>query len=60
MRLKGLGFSMIEIKEFTVPQINLIMQRHNEPIYKRNIEAEINKKTGNDVIGRTTMKRRRA
>jgi len=31
-----------EIREMTVPEINLLVQRSNEPVYKREIEAKLN------------------
>jgi hypothetical protein len=34
---------MAEIKDFTMLQVNLFIQRHNEPFYKERIEHEINK-----------------
>jgi DNA-binding winged helix-turn-helix (wHTH) protein len=30
-----------EIKEMTVPELNLLLQRANEPIYKKEIEQRL-------------------
>ena len=30
-----------EIKEMTVPELNLLLQRSNEPVYKREIDQKL-------------------
>jgi len=39
--LKKIGFSMNEIKQLTTLQVNLYIQRYNEPLYKEEIDEEI-------------------
>ncbi len=31
-----------EIKEMTVPELNMLLQRSNEPVFKREIDEKIN------------------
>jgi hypothetical protein len=38
-----LGFNLKEIKKMTSTQVNLFLQRDQEPVYKDQIERELNK-----------------
>jgi len=47
--LKSIGFTMKEIKKLTMLQLQMYLQRHNEPAYKERIDRkliEVEKKNG--------------
>ena len=39
--LKQIHFNLNEIREMTVPQVYLYIQRYNEPFYKNEIDRKI-------------------
>jgi len=41
--LKKLNFTMEEIKEMTVLQVNMYIQRHNEPFFADNLNRAISR-----------------
>ena len=42
---KELNKTDAEIKDMTVPELNLLLQRSNEPIYKREIDQKLLEQT---------------
>ena len=50
LALKGVGFSMEEIKDMTMLQVQLYIQRNNEPGIKAALEAKIDRALNNTVI----------
>ena len=40
---KELGFTLDDIKQMTTLQVNMYIQRYNEPGFKMEIERELNK-----------------
>jgi hypothetical protein len=46
--LKELSFSLKEINKLTVPQVYLIIQRHNEPVYKQEIDNKVREEAAKD------------
>ena len=42
---KELGFTLDDIKQMTTLQVNMYIQRYNEPWFKIEIERELNKGT---------------
>jgi len=37
----NIGFSLDDIKDMTTPEVNLYIQRHNEPIYKEELDHKL-------------------
>jgi len=44
--MKELNFTMQEIKKLTTLQVNMYVQRHNEPYWKQEIDNYVNKSKG--------------
>ena len=57
---RDLGFTHKEITELTVPQINLLLQRSNEPQYKREIDLKLQEQKAKIVKGKKYGRRKRA
>jgi len=43
---KELNFTDDEIKTMSVPKLNMLLQRNNEPVYKREIDDKLRSQNG--------------
>lgn len=43
LRLLELGFTLNDIKSMTTLEVNMYLQRNQEPLYKNQLDAEIKK-----------------